>query len=76
MKDSENSSAGFGLGDAGRAAVEYGLDLAQLDASLALTPLERLILHDQALQLVLAMKNAGIRYYGFDPGLAQAIERT
>jgi hypothetical protein len=76
MKDSENSPAGDELGNAGRAAVEYGIDLEQLDANLALTPLERLILHDQALQLILAMKNAGIRYYGFDPGLAEAIERT
>ena len=76
MKVNEDSLAHLALGNASRAAVEYGIDLADLDASLALTPLERLILHDQALQLILAMKSAGVRYYGFDPGLVEAVERA
>ena len=76
MEKSDNSSASFEPGDACRAAAEYGIDLTRLDANLALTPLERLILHDQALQAVLAIKDAGIRYYGFDPGPAEAVERT
>jgi hypothetical protein len=73
MKASENPSTDLACGNAGRAAVEYGIDFAPLDASLALTPLERLIRHDQALPLILAMKNAGIQHYGFDPGLVEGI---
>jgi hypothetical protein len=63
-------------GSAWRAAAEYGIDLDQLDSSLSLTPLERLIRHDQALELILAMTQAGIRYYGFDPRFAEAPERA
>lgn len=74
MKISEISTKDSDPDSAIRAAVEYGMDLAQMDASLDLTPLERLILHEQALQLILAMKDAGIRYYGFDPGLADTAE--
>ena len=55
------------LGKACKAAVEYGIDLNQLDASLALTPLERLMRNDQALELILAVIRAGIHYYGFNP---------
>jgi len=76
MEKSDNSSASFESGDACSAAAEYGIDLARLDANLARTPLERLILHDQALHAALAIKDAGIRYYGFDPGPAEAVERT
>jgi hypothetical protein len=76
MKLSENLLSDLTHGNAGRIAVEFGIDLAQLDAALALTPLERLIRHDQALPLILSMKNAGIQHYGFDPGFAEEIERT
>ena len=76
MKTSGKTSTDLAHGKAGRAALEYGIDLAQLDASLALTPLERVILHDHALPLILAMKTAGIEHYGFDPGLAETVERT
>ena len=53
--------------DAWQAAIEYGIDVSQLDYLLTLTPTERLIRHDQALELVRAMRQAGINYYGFDP---------
>jgi len=50
-----------------QAAADFGIDLRELDRLLGLTPLERLLLHDQALDLILAMRRAGIHYYGFDP---------
>jgi hypothetical protein len=49
------------------AAAAYGIDLGQLDYILTLTPAERLRRHDAALALVLAVREAGMRYYGFDP---------
>jgi hypothetical protein len=75
MKVSENSSLDLEHGYACKAAIDYGIDFAQLDASLALTPLERLILHDQALALIIAARDAGIQHYGFDPGPVEAFER-
>ena len=48
-------------------AIEYGIDISQLEYLLTLSPTERLIRHDAALTLVLAAREAGIRYYGFDP---------
>jgi len=50
-----------------RAAAEYGIDVYQLKYNLTLTPGERLKRHDAALTLVLAVREAGIRFYGFDP---------
>jgi hypothetical protein len=58
-------------GSASRIAAEYGFDLAQIDEALAQTPLERLIHHDQALDLILAVRKAGIEHHGFDPGSAE-----
>jgi len=58
-----------------RAAADYGIDVSQLVYLLTLTPLERLIQHDRALELVLAARQAGIRHYGFDPRLPEASER-
>jgi hypothetical protein len=58
-----------------RAAADFGIDVSQLEYLLTLTPLERLIQHDRALELVLAVRQAGIRYYGFDPRLPEASER-
>ena len=75
MQSNGNSSIDPTLGEACKAAVEYGIDLSQLDASLALTPLERLIRHDQALELILAVRLAGIQHYGFDPRFVEALER-
>jgi hypothetical protein len=50
-----------------QSAIEYGIDVYQLEYLLTLTPAERLMRHDAALALVLAAREAGIRYYGFDP---------
>ena len=55
-----------------RAAVEYGIDVSQLEHILTLTPAERLKRHDAALALVLAAREAGIRHYGFDPRSPEA----
>jgi hypothetical protein len=48
-------------------AKDFGIDLCQLEYLLTLTPAERLRRHDAALALVMAAREAGIRYYGFDP---------
>ena len=48
-------------------AIEYGIDIRQLEYLLTLTPEDRLMRHDAALALVSAAREAGIRYYGFDP---------
>jgi hypothetical protein len=53
-------------------AVEYGIDINQLEYLLTLTPAERLKRHDAALAFVLAARKAGIRYYGFDPRSPEA----
>jgi hypothetical protein len=44
--------------DAWQAAIDYGIDVSQIEYLLTLTPTERLERHEQA---------AGKRYYGFDP---------
>ena len=54
------------------AAVEYGIDINQLEYLLTLTPVERLRRHDAALAFVSAAREAGIRYYGFDPRSPEA----
>jgi hypothetical protein len=54
-------------GDAWQAAIDYGIDMSQLEITAALSPYERLIRHDRALVLVRAMRAAGIEYYGYDP---------
>ena len=53
--------------DAWQAAIDYGIDVSQLEYLLTLTPEERLLRHEQALTLVRAARQAGIDYYGFDP---------
>ena len=55
-----------------RAAAEYGINVCQLEYNLTLTPAERLKRHDAALALVLAAREAGIRFYGFDPRSPEA----
>lgn len=55
-------------------AVEYGIDVGQLEFLLTLTPAQRLRRHDGALALVRAAREAGIRYYGFDPRSPEASE--
>lgn len=49
-----------------RAAIDYGIDVNQLDYILSLTPAERLRRHDAALIFVRTAREAGIRYYGID----------
>jgi hypothetical protein len=48
-------------------SADTDIDVSQLDYLLSLTPAERVRRHDQALELVLALRQAGIKYYGFDP---------
>jgi len=55
-------------------AVDFGIDMHQLEYLLTLSPAERLMRHDAALAFVLAAREAGIKYYGFDPGLVWARE--
>jgi len=54
-------------GIAWQAAIDYGIDVSGIDERLALTPEERLARHDRAVELVRALREAGIRHYGFDP---------
>ena len=55
-------------------AIEYGIDTNQLEYLLTLTPAERLRRHDAALAFVMAAREAGIKYYGFDPGSPEAAQ--
>ena len=59
-----------------QAAVDYGIDVSQTRYLLTLTPAERLRRHERALDLVRAMRQAGIDYYGFDPRLPETAERA
>ncbi len=74
MEDAENPT-GHSMGRACTAAAEYGIDLNQLDSALALTPLQRLICHDQALELVQAAIRAGELHYGIHSQPAEPPER-
>jgi hypothetical protein len=76
MEARDDSLSRIALGKACRAAVDYGIDLRELDYLLGLTPLERLLRHDQALQLILAARKAGVQHYGFDPRPAEEPERA
>jgi len=74
MKSCNHSPSRSAFGPACQAAIEFGIDLRELDYLLGLTPLERLVRHDQALQLIIAARKAGVQYYGVnarpaeDPG--------
>jgi len=52
-----------------------GIDTALLEELATLTPAERMKRHDAALQLVLALRKAGTKHYGFDPRAVAAPER-
>lgn len=54
-------------GPAWRAAEALGLDMSLVESNLRLTVAERFERHEQARQAVLALRRAGIEYYGFDP---------
>ena len=58
-----------------QAALDYGIDLSLTDYLLSLTPAERIEQHDQASELVRALRQAGIDYYGFDPRNPAETER-
>jgi hypothetical protein len=76
MESRNRSPSGSGLGRACQAAIDFGIDLSELDYVLGLTPLERLVRHDQALELIFAARKAGVRYYGFDPRPAEDPEKA
>jgi hypothetical protein len=56
------------VGDGG---LKDGLDLSQIDWLLSLTPAERLKVHDDFMELVRALREAGIKHYGRDPRPSQ-----
>ncbi len=53
-------------GDAWQRAIDFGIDVAQLEYLLTLTPHERIERHDRALELVRALRAAGREHSGFD----------
>jgi len=71
MWPNETEMYGSSGGDAWQGAADYGIDMSQIEYLLSLTPAQRIARHEQALELVRAMRQAGIRYYGFDPRLAE-----
>ena len=50
-----------------QSAADYGIDMSQLEYLLTITPAERLERHEHARQLVLTLREAGKKLYGFDP---------
>jgi hypothetical protein len=50
------------------------VDLGLLDYLQSLTPAERLVRHQAALELVRALRKAGTEFYGFDPRAVVAQE--
>ena len=57
-----------------QAAIDYGIDVSQLEYLMTLTPAERVQRHEMALTLVRALRQAAIKYYGFDPRIAETPE--
>jgi hypothetical protein len=55
-------------------ALDYGIDTGRLEFLLTLSPAERLRRHDRARPLIIAARQAGIQYYGFDPGPTETAE--
>jgi hypothetical protein len=51
------------------------LDLDLLEFLGSLTPAERMRRHESALQLVLALRKAAMKHYGFDPRAVATPER-
>ncbi|MCC6906598.1 MAG: hypothetical protein IT430_01530 [Phycisphaerales bacterium] len=49
------------------AAEAAGFDMSLIEDRLRLTVTERFERHEQSRQAVLALRQAGIEYYGFDP---------
>jgi len=57
MGDSQDQLVA-GIGTARQAAVEYGIDIHLLDYLQTLTPAERFVRHEQALELVQALRKS------------------
>ena len=55
-------------------ALSPDVDLDFIDYLLSLSPAERIRRHDQALELVRALRQAGKRLYGFDPRASEAAD--
>lgn len=53
------------------AARRAGFDLALIDSNLALTPEQRVLRHDSALELVLALRKAGAEYAQSAPAASE-----
>ena len=66
--------SGTDVENAWQAAIDYGIDVSQLEYLLTLTPAERLARHEQALALFRLAREAGIKHYGFDPRLVETTE--
>jgi hypothetical protein len=73
MKDQNHGASGRTI-DAWQRALDYGIDTERLEFLMTLSPAERLRRHDMMLPLILAARQAGIRYYGFDPRLTETAE--
>jgi hypothetical protein len=67
IRSMSESDADQARRDTWQAAIDYGIDVSLLDYLLTLAPAERIARHEQALELVQAMRQAGIKHYGFDP---------
>jgi hypothetical protein len=67
MRHMESKNTSSEQNTAYQAAADYGIDMHQLEYILTLTPWERVLQHDAARDFVLAAREAGIQYYGFDP---------
>jgi len=74
METHEQPTSGATDKNAWQAAIDYGIDVSQIDDRLALTPAERVKRHSQALVLVRALRQAGIKLYGFDPRFTESLE--
>ncbi len=76
MESCNHSASGSTRGQACQAAIDFGIDLRELDYLLGLTPFERLVRHDQALQLIVAARRAGVQYYGVDARPAEDSDKS
>lgn len=74
MDTNEEPSSGKPEKSAWQAAIDFGIDVSQVDDRLALTPAERIKRHSQVLVLVRALRGAGIKLYGFDPRPPETFE--
>ena len=74
MDTHEKPNLGEPEKSAWQAAIDYGIDVSQIDERLALTPAERIMRHSRVLVFVRALRQAGIKLYGFDPRPPETFE--